>query len=413
MYVNGHVNIFDMVDIDLFTVVVLNMTVVQLGYTSESEPLFYNFLKSPTSLDEGLYALACEEDVRCLATFVRSFKLTEVYIKHGVTAVDSYRRPPPWVRAIIEDITDEPGSIAPIVHRSEKMLLLTNHDSSEPTKELVCESVTPRSLPEHDSSTPCKDSLSGVQGVDTQDHVLPTIQSQFSDINLSFVSQQATASHVIDDVMRQLSFEEIQLDGEAGFADVAGSGVESSGLSHDKSFGVDDLDLNLNKPVKLNVSQIKTQSKLPVFEEPDAERTQEPIVVEIRTQEPIMEEVRTQKPTVKDVIVEDYVSSDEDAEQGTDDDDEDKDLLVDEENEIVEPNVDVHLFGISMDVPFDNIGVTNLVPDDVLEGEDVDVINAGCFDSDPGNEDEKSIYRRRRLAELSREMEGVINASGQ
>ncbi|GKD05320.1 hypothetical protein Tco_1180294 [Tanacetum coccineum] len=277
MYVNGHVNIFDMVDIDLFTVVALNMTVVQLGYTSESEPLFYIFLKSPTSLDEWLYALACEEDVRCLATFVRSFKLTEVYIKHGVTAVDSYRRPPPWVRATIEDITDEPGSIAPIVHRSEKMLLLTNHDSSEPTKELVCESVTPRSLPEHDSSTPCKDSLSGVQGVDTQDHVLPTIQSQFSDINLSFVSQQATASHVIDDVMRQLSFEEIELDVEACFVDVAGSGVDSSGL---------------------NVGP-----------------TQEPILVEVSTQEPIMAE----EFSVEDVVVEDCVSSredGEDAEQG-------------------------------------------------------------------------------------------------
>ncbi|GKB35144.1 hypothetical protein Tco_0880086 [Tanacetum coccineum] len=60
-----------------------------------------------------------------------------------------------------------------------------------------------------------------------------------------------------------------------------------------------------------------------------------------------------------------------------------------------------------MDVPFDNIRITNLVPDDVLEGEDVDVINADGFDSDPGNDDETSNYRRRRLAELSREMEGT------
>ncbi|GKB59184.1 hypothetical protein Tco_0915370 [Tanacetum coccineum] len=84
-----------------------------------------------------------------------------------------------------------------------------------------------------------------------------------------------------------------------------------------------------------------------------------------------------------------------------------------EENEIVEPDVDVHLFGISMDVPFDNNGVTNLVPDDVLEGKDLDVINVDGFDSDPGNDDETGNYRRRRLVELSIEMEGVINASGQ
>ncbi|GKA18013.1 hypothetical protein Tco_0697850 [Tanacetum coccineum] len=185
--------------------------------------------------------------------------------------------------------------------------------------------------------------------------------------------------------MRQLSFEETDLDGEAGFGDVMGSGVESFGLSHDDSFGVDDLDLNLNEHVDLNVSQIEMQSKLPMSEEPDVGRTQEPIVAEGNGQE------------------------DESALSIDDDDD---DFLVDEENKIVEPDVDVHLFGISMDVPFDNIGVTNLVPDDVLEEEDVDVINADGFDSDPGNDDETSNYMRRRLSELSREMEGVINASG-
>ncbi|GJS37274.1 hypothetical protein Tco_0535656 [Tanacetum coccineum] len=97
----------------------------------------------------------------------------------------------------------------------------------------------------------------------------------------------------------------------------------------------------------------------------------------------------------------------------THEDNDDEDFLVDKENENVELDVDVNLLGISMDVPFNNIGVTNLVPDDVLEGEDVDVINADRFDSDNGNDDETSNYRRRRLTELSREIEGVINASGQ
>ncbi|GJX48487.1 hypothetical protein Tco_0273677, partial [Tanacetum coccineum] len=61
---------------------------------------------------------------------------------------------------------------------------------------------------------------------------------------------------------------------------------------------------------------------------------------------------------------------------GTDDDDDnDEDFLVDEENEIVEPDVDVYLF------------VTN--------------------------DDKINDYKRRRLAELSIEIEGVINASGQ
>ncbi|GJY98520.1 heat stress transcription factor B-4-like protein [Tanacetum coccineum] len=146
--------------------------------------------------------------------------------------------------------------------------------------------------------------LSGVQGVDTQSHVLQTIQTQFSDINLSFVSQQATASQVIDDVMRQLSFDETKLDGEAGLADVARGGVDSSGLSHDESFGVDDIELNLNEPVNLNVSQVKTQSKLHVSEEPDVGRTQEPILSE--------------EFSVEDVVVEDYASSAKDGEDGED-----------------------------------------------------------------------------------------------
>ncbi|GJX52796.1 putative transposase, mutator type, MULE transposase domain protein [Tanacetum coccineum] len=438
MYVSGRVDIFDMVDIDLITVVALNMMVLKLGYTGESEPMFYNYLRPLTSLDEGLYALACEEDVRCLATLVRSFKAT------------------------LEDITDEPaGSI--VANRTEKMLL-TWHESSETTKEPVCDSVTPSFLPQHDSSTPCKDSvcesitprcmpdciltpptdesvitytqLSGVNGVDTQSHVLPTIQSQFSDINLSFVSQQATASQVIDDVIRQLSFDETELDGDAGFADVVRSGVDSSGL-------------NVGHTQEPILAEVSTQE--PIVTEVI---TQEPIMAEVSTEAPIVKEVGTQEFSVEDVAIEDYVSSGKDGEDvehgngqedestptdgqffyddegidtayeteydvqssedaGTDDDDDvDEDFLVDEENEIVEPDVDVHLFGISMDLPFDNIGITNLVPDDVLEGEDVDVVNADGFDSDPGNDEERN-YKKRRLAELRTEMEGVINASGQ
>nr|GFB73693.1 hypothetical protein [Tanacetum cinerariifolium] len=158
MYINGHVDIFDMVDIDLFTVIAMNMMVVKLGYIGESEPLFYNYLRPLTSLDEGLYALAYEEDVCCLATLVKSFKLVEAYIEHGVTDLDSFIRPPQF-RETIEDITDEPGSIA--VNRTEQI-------------------------------------------------------------------------HVIDDVIMQLSFEETKLDREAGFTDVAGSGVESLRLSHDE-----------------------------------------------------------------------------------------------------------------------------------------------------------------------------------
>ncbi|GJY48812.1 hypothetical protein Tco_0438768 [Tanacetum coccineum] len=88
MYANGHVDIFDMVNIDMFTVVALNMMVVQLGYTGEFEHLFYNFLRPLTSLDEGLYALASEMDVRCLATLVGSFKALHPKWRAKVTAIE-------------------------------------------------------------------------------------------------------------------------------------------------------------------------------------------------------------------------------------------------------------------------------------------------------------------------------------
>nr|GEX53418.1 hypothetical protein [Tanacetum cinerariifolium] len=217
-----------------------------------------------TSLDKGLYALACEEDVCFLATLVKSFKLIEVNIEHGVTALDSYIRPPRF-RAIIEDITDEAGSIA--ANRTEKvLLLLTWRESSEPTKKPICDSVTPCSLSQHYSATPCKD-------------------------------------YVFKSITPRCIPNETKLDEEKHFADVTWIGVSSYELSHDESFGVVDLDLNLNES----------------------------------------------------------------------------------ENEIVEPDVDVHSFGKIMDLPFDNTCVINLVPNDVLEGEDVDVINADGFKNYPGD----------------------------
>nr|GEX09611.1 hypothetical protein [Tanacetum cinerariifolium] len=301
MYVSGRVDIFDMVDIDLFTIVALNMMVLKLGYTCDFEPMFYNYLRPLTSLDVELYALAYEEDVRCLTTLVRCFKLIEVCIEHGVTVLDSYLRAPRF-RATLKDITDEPASSI-AANRTEKMLLLTWHESSETTKE----PFVPLS-----HLALCHNMIQ-----------VPIVRILFS---------------VIDDVMRQLSFDETKLDGETGFVDVARSGVDSSGLSHDESFGVDDLDLNLNEPVNLNVSQVEAQSELPVSEEPDVSPTQEPILVEVSTQEPSVTEVSTQEPIVAEVsteapiveevgtqefsvedVIEDYVSfgkDGEDDEQG-------------------------------------------------------------------------------------------------
>ncbi|GJY42621.1 hypothetical protein Tco_0430834 [Tanacetum coccineum] len=122
---------------------------------------------------------------------------------------------------------------------------------------------------------------------------------------------------------------------------------------------------------------------LPVSEELDVGRTQEPIVEEEDESDPSDRHFFYDVKWIDSAYETQYdVQSSEDA--CTDDDD----FLVDEENKIVKPDVDVHLFGISMNVPFDNTSVTNPVPDDVLEGEDVDVINADGFYSDPSNNNE-------------------------
>ncbi|GKD03700.1 hypothetical protein Tco_1178674 [Tanacetum coccineum] len=182
------------------------------------------------------------------------------------------------------------------------------------------------------------------------------------------------------------------------------------------------------------VHGVNTQSHVlpiiqaPVSQEPDVGRTLEPILAEVSTQEPIVQRLALKNPLWQRLALRHPLwkrlelrnSKDESApidgqffydnkgidttyeteydvqsskDTGTDDDDVDEDFLVDEENEIVKPNVDVHLFGISMDIPFDNIGVTNLVLDDVLKREDVDIINMDGFDSDPGNDEEKIIGR--------------------
>ncbi|GJY08150.1 hypothetical protein Tco_0375204 [Tanacetum coccineum] len=166
-----HENLIEQLKSDL--VVALNMMVLKLGYCGKSEPIFYNYLKPLTSLDEGLA---------------------------------------PRFKATLEEITNEAGSIT--ANKNEKIF----------------------------------------------------------------------------------------------FTDVRGC-WQIQGLSHDESFGVDDMDLNLNESVNLNVSQVETQSNLPKLKHNpilSEVSTQEPIVAEVSNEVPIVEEVGTQDFSVEDVVVEDY-----------------------------------------------------------------------------------------------------------
>ncbi|GJU16994.1 hypothetical protein Tco_1144960 [Tanacetum coccineum] len=314
-YVDDEVDIFDMVDIEVFFVGELYEMVLQLSYKGESEPLFYNCLRPMSTLDERLYSLACDENA-----------------------------PPQGVRATIEDINE------PITVR-------------------------------------CKQ----------------------------------TINHVLDDVIRHISFDDMELDGEVGFGDVASSSLDSSGLIHNESFGVDGLDLNLNLMLGLNVPQKETQEEVLVYEVPN-----DHVVNESYTHVDIESEVdvcRIEEHIVLDVRVDEVVhgGGEESVEQGHGEEFvehdsgqqvqynvDDEDVLMDVENEIVEPNVDVHLFGITKDFPFNNIGVTSLPPDEVLEGDGVDVVNMDAFNSDTSCEDQAGYHGRKRLNELRRDMEDRV-----
>ncbi|GJY77124.1 retrovirus-related pol polyprotein from transposon TNT 1-94 [Tanacetum coccineum] len=100
-HVDDEEDIFNMVDIKVFYVHELDQMVLQLGYTGESKPLFYNYLRHMNSLDGGLYALGCDEDVRWLPfTPSKDSKVSDfvtptsipygLFIHHG-TSLD-----PPW-----------------------------------------------------------------------------------------------------------------------------------------------------------------------------------------------------------------------------------------------------------------------------------------------------------------------------
>nr|GEU66617.1 hypothetical protein [Tanacetum cinerariifolium] len=302
-----------MVDIALFIVLALNNTVLQLGYTIEYEPLFYNYLRPLSILDERLYPLAFDEDVYCLTTLVRTFKLLKVYIEHGYTIVNAYQRPPLQVYA-------------------------STHSSSC-IEDPVCDSVTTRCMPHGMLTSPIDES----------------------------VITYTQLSGLIEYVMRQLSFEETKLDGETGSGDVAGSGINC-------------------RQVPMSEILVPEVSNAYVVNESDTYVHVEPAVDVGRTEKHIVQHIRVDEVvdgSSEKVVV--HASGEEDVEHGINDDDYDDyddDFFVDEENDIVEPDVTMHLFGISKDEPFDNIGVTNLVLKDVLEGEDVDVVNLDGFYSD-------------------------------
>nr|GEW30362.1 hypothetical protein [Tanacetum cinerariifolium] len=161
---------------------------------------------------------------------------------------------------------------------------------------------------------------------------------------------------VIDDLMRQLSFDEIKFDGEADFGDVAGSVFE---VPNDH-----------------------------VVNESDTHVDAEPAFDVGRTEEHIVE----------------HGNSEEVVKQGNGEE-------AVEKTSAEQVDYDVDVIDSAYETQYYVETSEDAVPDDVLEGEDIDVVNADGFNSDTCYDDETSTYMRRRLNELRKDTKEALNAS--
>ncbi|KAL4580013.1 hypothetical protein LXL04_016185 [Taraxacum kok-saghyz] len=104
-YVNGTVDHFDFVDVDLFSVHEFEDMLEQLGYVNR-ENMYYQFLIPEIELQYGLMPLVNDQDVIILCKYVSQAKVIDIYIEHKHT--------------MIEDVNDK-QPISPELHRSLKI----------------------------------------------------------------------------------------------------------------------------------------------------------------------------------------------------------------------------------------------------------------------------------------------------
>ena len=104
-YIRGKQTFVDLLDIDTFSVHDIDEMMEDLGYASVGKPLYYHFQRSFGNLDFGLFALASDEDVRYLGSFMAKNKLIEVYIEHDKNTLHTYLMYPTHSKVHITEIT--------------------------------------------------------------------------------------------------------------------------------------------------------------------------------------------------------------------------------------------------------------------------------------------------------------------
>ncbi|KAJ9538584.1 hypothetical protein OSB04_031317 [Centaurea solstitialis] len=88
-YNNGKVDFVDLIDCDEFNVHEIDHMVGMLGYKG-GEHMYYHFMVPETDLDFGLQPLGNDDDIRELLKYTSKYKVIDVYIEHGMTALTNY-----------------------------------------------------------------------------------------------------------------------------------------------------------------------------------------------------------------------------------------------------------------------------------------------------------------------------------
>ncbi|GKB26054.1 hypothetical protein Tco_0865455 [Tanacetum coccineum] len=171
---------------------------------------------------------------------------------------------------------------------------------------------------------------------------------------LSHIHMQPTDNNVLDDVVRCITFDGMELDREIDFGNIDGRNLDSSVVMHEEVL----------------VSEVPNDH---LVIESDTHVEVELVVDEARTEEQVVKQFNG--------------------------------------DEQVEVQCDVEGIDNAYDTQYNGDSSEDVGMDDeeeVLAGEDVDVVNVDGFDSKTGCEDEVGFKRRKKLKELIRGMENRV-----
>ncbi|GKC25464.1 hypothetical protein Tco_1027614 [Tanacetum coccineum] len=219
---------------DCFYVHELDAMVLQLGYDGVDEPMYYHYLRPMTDLD----------------------------VEHGINKLNCYYTSNSQIRATIEEYHKDMGVEASSTSPKKNLLLMLEwYANSTPVKASSnIWSVTPKSIPHGLFIHACDETMilvgqiSGVYSCVTKTSDLPRVSSQFESISQAFETYEKTMGDVIEDAMRRFSFDITNIDDHLDIIScdaVYFAGLCHEELSHDETFGIDDLDPPL--PFDLNI----------------------------------------------------------------------------------------------------------------------------------------------------------------